>query len=252
MKSDDIKSIDDVIDVLDAIIKETESGENPLGYFAVLYQKVTLKVKEGIENNFFDDGERMEKLDVLFAQRYFDAYFAWKKETTITDSWKVCFENSEKYWSVVLQHLLLGMNAHINLDLGIAAVETARGGNIEDLKGDFMKINDILSSLVNEVQSSISKIWPLLGKILKLTGKIDDYLVDFSMELARDGAWEFALELSSKNKSERTIFIEHRDKKVAQKADLVLNPGKMAKFILKIIRLGERGSVAQKMGHLLH
>jgi hypothetical protein len=40
---------------------------------------VTKKVKNGIENNLFDDGPRMEKLDVIFAKRYIDAYKALAK-----------------------------------------------------------------------------------------------------------------------------------------------------------------------------
>jgi hypothetical protein len=37
----------------------------------------------------------------------------------------------------VVQHVLLGMNAHINLDLGVAAAEVAPGPAIAGLRGDF-------------------------------------------------------------------------------------------------------------------
>ena len=50
-----------------------------------------------------------------------------------------------------MQHLLMGMNAHINLDLGIAASEVAGGNSIHDLKSDFMKVNDILAGLLSEI-----------------------------------------------------------------------------------------------------
>ena len=40
-------SINDVIHILGEIIQEAEVNSDPLGYFAVLYQKVTIKVKEG-------------------------------------------------------------------------------------------------------------------------------------------------------------------------------------------------------------
>lgn len=49
-----------------------EDGDRA-GYFAVLYRKVTAKVKEGIAAGFFDDPGPMERLDVLFADRYLDA-----------------------------------------------------------------------------------------------------------------------------------------------------------------------------------
>ena len=48
MESDKIASIDRVIEILDQIIDECEQNEDPRGYFASLYKKVTVKVKEGI------------------------------------------------------------------------------------------------------------------------------------------------------------------------------------------------------------
>ncbi|WP_143273614.1 DUF5995 family protein [Aquimarina sp. MAR_2010_214] len=157
---------------------------------------------------------------------------------------------STTYWPIVLQHLLVGMNAHINLDLGIAAAKVSEGKNIDDLKDDFDKINDILSLLVNDVASDLAEIWPTLKKILKLTRKVDDFLIDFSMQLARDGAWKFAKEVASTPKNQITMLIEDRDLKVVKKADIITNPGWIAKIILMIIRLGERGTVADKINDL--
>lgn len=245
-----IQTIDQVISALDKIISESENSNQPLGYFAALYRKVTIKVKEGIKEDFFDDGPRMEKLDVIFANRYLDAYFAWKDHKTCTNSWQKTFEISKDYWPIVLQHLLLGMNAHINLDLGIAAAEVTKDSNIDDLENDFNKINQILSSLVIEVQNDLSNIWPTLAKILRKTKKVDDLVVDFSMELARDGAWKFAKQLASLKEINFQGAIIERDKKIAQKVNLILGPGLMAKVILKIIRLGERGTIKERIRHL--
>src|SRR5690606_32359215 len=113
----------------------------------------------------------MEKLDIIFANRYIDAYYAWKNNGNITKSWEKAFEMSASFWPVVLQHLLIGMNAHINLDLGIAAAEISKGVNINDLENDFKKINTILSSLVNKVQNDLAEMWPALKKILQKTQK---------------------------------------------------------------------------------
>jgi hypothetical protein len=143
----------------------------------------------------------------------------------------------------------MGMNAHINLDLGIAAAETSKN-NIDDLENDFKKINEILSSLVIEVQNDLINIWPTLSKILRKTNKLDDLLVDFSMELARDGAWKYAKNLSALPEDNFNNAILERDKKVGQKAGLVLDPGFMANLIFKIIRLGEKGTVKEKIRHL--
>ncbi len=245
-----INSIQQVVSALDEIISESIKNKNPLGYFAALYRNITVKVKEGIENNFFDDGPRMEMLDVIFAKRYINAYYAWKKNERITNSWQKTFELSTSYWPVVLQHLLIGMNAHINLDLGIAAAEVSKNGNINDLEDDFRKINIILSSLVNEVQQDLADMWPTLKKILQKTKKADDFLVDFSMELARNGAWQFALIMANSPGKNAEIIINSRDEKIVKKANLITNPGILANIIFKIIRLGEKGTVEKKIMQL--
>ncbi|WP_299437567.1 DUF5995 family protein [uncultured Aquimarina sp.] len=246
-----IKTIDDVISSLDDIIKTSQTSNNPLGYFAALYRRVTIKVKEGIANNFFDDGPRMEKLDVIFASRYLDAYTAYQNNNPITDSWKIAFDLSKDYWPIVLQHLLIGINAHINLDLGIAAAEVSKGKNIEDLKSDFDKINEILSSLVIEVENDLADIWPTLKKILKFLRKADNFFVDFSMELARDGAWKFAKQLAGTPEDQLKLYITERDQKVTKNGSIITNPGFIARVILGIIRIGERGSVADKIEDLI-
>ncbi len=245
-----ITTIDEIIGILEDIIIETTANNDPKGYFAVLYQKVTKKVKEGVEQQFFEDGARMATLDVVFAKRYIDAYYAFHKGETITQAWRDAFELSAKYWPIVLQHLLVGMNAHINLDLGIAAANVSRDKNIDDLQADFNKINEILAQLVNEVQEDLARVWPTLKKILRMTKKIDDFLIDFSMELARDGAWRFAKSLATKPIKEQEILIGRRDKKVATQMKIITNPGLIARIVLAIIRLSEKGPVSKKIQEL--
>lgn len=245
-----VDSIEDVISILEKIILDSKKTNDPLGYFAALYQKVTIRVKEGIEEGFFDDGPRMEKLDIVFAKRYLEAYYKYKRNEGTTESWELAFDMSCKFWPIVLQHLLIGMNAHINLDLGIAAAEITPPGEISDLKDDFKKINTILSSLVHEVQEDLAKVWPTLKWILKKTKKVDDFLVDFSMELARDGAWNFACELARTSGNDREEMLEARDVIVSKKAKLITNPGMIPKVLLCIIRIGEKGTVSNKIKDL--
>jgi hypothetical protein len=246
-----INTIDEVIETLDEIIKKSKDSNDTAGYFAALYRKVTAKVKEGIANNEFEDGARMERLDVIFAKRYLDAYFSWKKNEAVSKSWQKAFDITTNYWPIVLQHLLTGMNAHISLDLGIAAAEISTGKNIAHLQNDFNKINTILSSLVNEVQNNLANIWPRLKWILQKTKNVDDFLIDFSMQLSREGAWKFAMSVADKPAGELKTLIFARDAKVAEKSKIITHDGFWASFIFGIIRLGERGTVKQKIEDLI-
>ena len=52
----------------------------------------------------------------------------------IAQCWSVAFHAAHRRPPIIFQHLLLGMNAHINLDLGIACAEVAPGPAIDDLE----------------------------------------------------------------------------------------------------------------------
>ncbi len=243
-------TIDEAITALDVIIDRSIKTNNPMGYFAALYKKVTVKVKEGIADNYFADGPRMEKLDVIFATRYIDAYWAYQTNAPLTSSWQKTFEMDKDYWPIVLQHLLGGMNAHINLDLGISAAQVMEGEPIENLKGDFDKINDVLSSLVGEVQDELAAIWPTLKKILKWSGKIDDFMVDFSMKLARDGAWKFAEKVHATPQPQLNTIINTRDATVANHLNLIFPKKIIVRLVFSLARLGEKGTVVDKINRL--
>ena len=72
-------TIDEVIERLGAIIEESVRTESRLGYFASLYNRVTITVRDGVKTGRFEDNARMERLDVLFANRYLDAYDAYRR-----------------------------------------------------------------------------------------------------------------------------------------------------------------------------
>lgn len=67
------QTIDEVLTEPDQIIHRARNEPDRLGFFATLYRNVTIKVKEGIAAGLFEDGPRMEKLNVTFANRYLAA-----------------------------------------------------------------------------------------------------------------------------------------------------------------------------------
>lgn len=240
-------TIDEVIILLQQIIAQARIDKSTKGYFAVLYLKVTQKVKEGISKGVFENGPRMEKLDVLFANRYIKAYYQYINKETASQSWEVAFKEADNHWMIVLQHLLLGMNAHINLDLGIAAAQVAPKAEIHSLQNDFNTINTILASLVADVERDLTEVWPILKWILLKTKGIDSFLIDFSMAQARKGAWDYALIVAPLEGSLFDNCITERDQIVAQKTKLITNLGWLPVILFKIMRLFEVGTVEDKI-----
>jgi len=243
-----INSIDQVIEKLNSIIAGETANQSPLAYFPALYKIVTEKVKQGINNGDFEDNARMEQLDIVFAKRYFDAYDAFKNNGVVTDSWRSCFMH-EKSHCIILQHITAGINAHINLDLGIAAAEIMESRDIKLLHNDFKAINEILNNLAYVVRGRLGGISPLIGLLDKLNFKVDSLLVKWSMELARDGAWEFAIKLHKNGKPE----IKERDQNIAQLGYGIFKAERFwYKSVLGLIRLTESANVRKNVKHILN
>ena len=218
-----------------------------MGYFPALYKKVTETIRDKIDEQYFDNNSRMEKLDVVFANRYLQAHENYQNDLPCGKSWQLAFEATSNKKLIVLQHLFLGMNAHINLDLGIAAAQIAPGDEIESLKGDFMKINVVLASLVNEVQQELGRIWPMLKFLDKVGGRLDEGLADFSMAIARDGAWRVASEAAELQADQLVRYVEKVDGAAFRFGSKVHSPGWLLSALVWAIRKMERGDVPTKI-----
>lgn len=243
-----MKTIEDVLVRMDQIVEECKNQQSRIGYFAILYRQVTRRVRDGILAGEFEDNPRMEVLDVLFAKRFIDAYELWKAGQKPTESWRLAFDASKNSGHLVLQHLFLGINAHINLDLGIAASETMAGKDINGIKGDFDKINSVLSELVDGVKANISAVSPVFGLVMPLAKGRDELLLNFSIQLARNGAWKYAGEYHAD--PNKDYQIQDRDKNIAALAKKLINPGKLLGFLIKIVAFAEWKSVSKTMDQL--
>ncbi len=239
-------TIDEVLAELTAIIDGSIRANNRAGYFAALYYKVTYSVKQGIANNQFEDGPRMERLDVIFANRYLAAHEQWVHKQPMTGSWRVAFENAEKGSVLVLQQLFLGMNAHINLDLGIAAVEVMKGQDLQAINRDFDSINAVISSLTYQVIHELDRVSPLMSILGFHDTNTNSILIQFSIDSARDGAWCFAEELSrATTGSDYEGCIATRDKNITQVAQSLVGGGTLLKLSIWLIHVFEWKSPAR-------
>jgi hypothetical protein len=232
------KTIDDVLAQLESIIAEGIKNNDRMGYFAALYYKVTASVKDGIAKGQFANGQQMEKFDVMFASRYLDALTAWKNKQPVSASWQVAFEATKSSGALVLQQLLLGMNAHINLDLGVAAAEVS-GGQLDGVQADFNSINTIISALTYQVVNDIARMSPLLSLLGLHYNNQTSILIQFSIDNARDGAWCFAEDLVKKQGADYTTCISQRDQTINKLANGLIHMQGFMRFTVWLIHLFE-------------
>jgi hypothetical protein len=235
----DAHDIDGVVAELDRIIATAIAERSRIGLFAALYRQVTLRVRQGIASGFFEDGPRMAMLDTVFANRYLGALTTWQAGGAPSKSWRCAFEASRRADLILLQHLLLGINAHINLDLGVAAATICPGTTLAALHTDFDRINQILGTLTDEVKRVIGEFSPMLHLLEKAPGDVEDAVVNFSMTIARDDAWQHAKVLAAQQPPQQGPTIAVIDAKTAFLARLIAEPGKILTVVLDAVHLGE-------------
>ena len=237
------QTIDEILERLDQVILVCRQHRSRLGYFATLYRNVTIKIKEGIGAGIFDDGARMERFDVAFANRYLVALEAFQKHEPLSNCWRVAFTTANEYWPLILQQLMVGMNAHINFDLGIAAAGIAPGTLFPELRNDFDRVNDILGGMILKVRANINELSPWINFLDRLT-QSEDKVINFSLGKARASAWLVATMVNSTPPENLGTKLSILDDGVAMLGSLIASPkGALINLGLRGIRLRESNDV---------
>lgn len=244
-------SLAEVIIHLDTIIAWSKKHQSRIGYFAALYRRMTIAVQDQIALNGFADASRMEQLDVHFANRYLQAWQTYTTKQKCTNAWCYAFDACNNNDLIVLQHLLLGINTHINLDLGIAAADACPNEKIYDLRGDFEKINDVIASITQNVQNDLTQIWFPLKALTKITNNRHEAVLNFSINNARKASWANAVALATVQGEARESYINLVDNTIVQVAKRIMNPGFLLGFVLRPVRFMESKDVSANIDLLI-
>lgn len=236
---------DGTVAAMAAVVDRSRIQGDRVGFFAAMYGGVTRRVRDLAVNGSFADADRMAAFVQAFAQRYLDAIAAREGRREATRSWQVSFNAAEQWRPGVLQHLLMGMTAHIGLDLGIVAAEVATGPHghgLETLHPDFTAVNDVLASLVPSVEAAVGRLSPAIGILDHAGGRADEFAITRAIAVARDIAWRNATELADIQSSQRPLAIARIDAEVSELVTRFAHPGVVTSSILLPIRTMERHS----------
>ena len=204
------RTVDEVVARLTAIERELNGFFSPDGAgperrrehpplpdgvacFNGMYLRVTEAVRDELPN--FENREFIERLDVLFAEFYVQAYEAAVADAWISEAWAPLFARRGERKIIPLQFAIAGMNAHINNDLAHALVLTWKeqdlgpGGETPERR-DYEKVNAILKDVENEIKVPLSD--ELIAQVDSLFGNTDDFLALWSIRRARQHAWDRA------------------------------------------------------------
>ena len=239
-------TIDEVLSELDHIIDVSVAENNSMAIFAYVYRRTTAEIKKNVQAGVFDDNERMEQFDVRFANYYIQTWHDYRNHKSVSAAWKMAFEASKERHCIV-QHIMLGMNAHINLDLGVTAATVAEHTPLVDLKTDFMRVNTILFALTDELQSNLGKASRLLFLADWLGRRNDELIINFSIKKARDFSWVTANRIwNAYGATEKESVRKSTDKAVAIIGQELRKPkGWFLRSTINLIRKFEEKDVAK-------
>lgn len=242
-----IHTIDDVVSAIESIITWSLGQPSRLGYFAALYKRITLAIKDNLPN--FQQPARMERLDVVFATRYFDALNAWfypNDNPPLSTAWRVAFSAAALPKPIIVQHLLAGVNAHIDLDLGIAAATVSPGSELPSLESDFNLVNKVLAAEVSAVLDEIDSLSPVMAAVYDAFSGLEIDVIDHALDFTRAEAWSFATELAPLPPGpQQEAAIAKRDVEVAHLGTMIVTPPSFIAHLIEPVAFFETRDIVK-------
>lgn len=205
--------------------------------FLNCYLMMTSNMIAAIEMGEFNDPEWIHRLLHHFANYYFDALDAYERDLQDTPQvWRLTFDSAQQPDALVMQNLLLGINAHINYDLIFTLVDMLspewqqltqdeRQGRYDD----HCHVNDVIRRTIDSVQDTIIEAEiPQINIFEELLGQTDEWLISKVITHWRDEVWEQAqLLLENPDPPERDNICQNIEAQTLKRAQLIqrLFPG---------------------------
>lgn len=216
---------------LDSLIEAALAAPDASGHFPAMYARVTRRVLDDAAAGRFTDAARMHAFVERFADRYLDAR---RSPSTAPRCWRASFDVAGDGSLLVVQHLLLGINAHVNLDLALTVVDLADDGQpLAAIRPDFDAVNRVLADVYHDLLADLDRATRWAARADAIGG---GRVFDFSLRRARDQAWQAAARLHPLDRAAREREVARIDELVAVVAYLVANPGVPARWLVALAR----------------
>jgi hypothetical protein len=220
------------------------------GYFPALYSRVTGRISKSIELGRFEDGSRKH----VFATAFASYYTRVVPEGGRPRCWQTTWDLGKDAKLLIVQHLLLGINAHVNHDLPQAVVDVARRtGSLAAVRSDFDAVNDVLAATYTDVLGDLDRVSRWANEAAALGG---GRIFNFSLRVARRQAWEAAERMYALEPEDYEQYVLELDRLVSVLAFLITRPLFPASTFVRIARSFEEhdpGAVAKALlGNYYH
>jgi hypothetical protein len=209
--------------MLSAVIEELRAvalaADDASGHFPAMYARVTERVHLAVSSGRFDDADGMIRFARAFADRYLHPRAG---RSAVPACWQAAWDVSGDSSLLVVQHLLLGINAHVNHDLALAVVEVADAdGDLASIRPDFDAVNDTLAAVYDDLLGDLDRVSRWVNVVASAGG---GRVFNFSLRRARAQAWAAAARMHPLVHAERTRYAAELDRLVSVLAFLVTRP----------------------------
>jgi len=221
-----------VTERMQQLIDEWQARNDRRAAFLACYHVMTANMLAAIEQGEFNDPEWVSSWLHHFAGYYFNALDEYEQGDPTTPSvWRQTFDAASQPGTLILQNLMLGVNAHINYDLIFALVDMLEpewyqlsSDQRQERYDDHCQVNAVIQRSIDAVQDTIIEPGdPLMEFADWLLGPTDEWAVSRLISGWRESVWQHAKSLlEAADLEERQRVKSEIEKEALERARLIL------------------------------
>lgn len=198
--------------------------------FLACYLRMTENMLTAVERGVFHDPAWVNRLIGDFADYYFVALAAWEQENGGPLVWQHAFASAARHHATIVQHLLLGVNAHINYDLILVLDDLLRpewsrlsDGKRQERRADYDKVNHVIAQTIDRVQDEVIAPYARAMRVIDVAfGPLDEWCTAHLIRNWRNDVWQQALQtLALTGSEERAAMHRQIDEVATRRARLL-------------------------------
>jgi len=240
------RTLDDVVVGFSSLEQHFRAGQDRRSIFLTLYGVVSAEMRDRLASGTFADEVWVERYAVAFANLYREALEAYEagRMAEVPRAWRRCFDTAATGNNLVLQDVLLGVNAHVNNDLAFALDRVSVSPDRESRRHDHNAVNQVLSGVTERATQRLASLYaPGISTMDATAGDLDELVSRMSLDTARDTAWESAVALAdARGPVERGLAAARVSSRASLMARLLLAPSRKPTLIATCRRLEQESN----------